>query len=133
MSVVWSDEYAIGVPEIDEQHKKLFELAGDMLDLLKNDLIMDKYDEIVKLLDELQAYTKYHFEAEEAYMEKIGSRKLLIQKFSHKEFLDKIACVDLNQIDNAQNQYLMEILNFVLDWLVEHIMKEDKQITAPAE
>jgi hemerythrin len=126
--IEWKDEYAIGIKEIDEQHEKLFEIAGRMFALLRNDLLMDKYDSIVEIIDELKDYTRYHFEAEEAYMEKIGYRKFLSQKVTHKDFLDKMDEIDLQRIDNGQNQYLMDILNFVLDWLVEHILKEDKLI-----
>jgi hemerythrin len=126
--IEWKDEYAIGIKEIDEQHEKLFEIAGRMFALLRNDLLMDKYDSIIEIIDELKDYTRYHFEAEEAYMEKIGYRKFLSQKVTHKDFLDKMDEIDLQRIDNGQNQYLMDILNFVLDWLVEHILKEDKLI-----
>lgn len=126
--IEWKDEYAIGIKEIDEQHEKLFEIAGRMFALLRNDLLMDKYDSIVEIIEELKDYTRYHFEAEEAYMEKIGYRKFLSQKVTHKDFLDKMDEIDLQRIDNGQNQYLMDILNFVLDWLVEHILKEDKLI-----
>lgn len=126
--IEWKEEYAIGIKEIDEQHEKLFEIAGRMFALLRNDLLMDKYDSIVEIIDELKDYTRYHFEAEEAYMEKIGYRKFLSQKVTHKDFLDKMDEIDLQRIDNGQNQYLMDILNFVLDWLVEHILKEDKLI-----
>jgi hemerythrin len=36
--------------------------------------------------------------------------------------------IDVEQIDDGQNEYLIGILDFVSEWLVEHILKEDKLI-----
>lgn len=128
--ILWKNEYGTGVPSIDEQHQKLFEIANRIYDLLKNDLVTDKYNSIVEIINELKDYTHYHFEAEEKYMQSIGYAKFLSQKVAHNDFLEKMNEIDLTKIDNGQNKYLIGILNFVSDWLVEHIIKEDKLITS---
>lgn len=127
--VKWKDEYYIGIEAIDEQHKELFEIANRIYALLKNELILDKYNKIVEIIDELKNYTIYHFKAEEEYMQSIKYRKFLSQKVAHNDFLEKMNSIDVDKIDNGHNQYLMEILDFVCEWLVEHIIKEDKLIT----
>lgn len=124
----WKDEYCTGIAPIDEQHKELFRIANRIYDLLKNDLIPDKYDSIVAIISELQNYTRYHFKTEEDYMQQINYRRFLSQKAAHNEFLAKMDTIDLGKIDNSQNQYLIEILDFVLDWLAGHIVKADKLI-----
>lgn len=124
----WKDEYCTGIAPIDEQHKELFRIANRIYDLLKNDLIPDKYDSIVAIISELQNYTRYHFKTEEDYMQQINYRRFLSQKAAHNEFLAKMDAIDLGKIDNSQNQYLIEILDFVLDWLAGHIVKADKLI-----
>lgn len=126
--VIWEDKYAIGVESIDEQHKELFEISNRIFDLLKNDLITDKYDSIIEIIKELKNYTIYHFEAEEEYMKNIGYKKLLSQKVAHNDFLEKMEGIHLEQIDNGHNEYLLGILDFVCEWLVEHIIKEDRLI-----
>ena len=127
---MWKEEYSIGMAEIDEQHKVLFELVNRVQELLSDEFIIDKYDGIIEIINELKAYTIYHFKAEEEYMLTIGHKKFFSQKVSHKDFLDKMDSIDLTQIDNDQNKYLNEILYFVCDWLVTHILEEDKLITA---
>jgi len=122
------DDYCTGIAPIDEQHKELFSIANRIYDLLKNDLIPDKYDSIVAIIGELQSYTRYHFKTEEDYMQRINYRRFLSQKAAHNEFLAKMDAIDLGKIDNSQNQYLIEILDFVLDWLASHIVKADKLI-----
>ena len=124
----WKDEYCTGIAPIDEQHKELFSIANRIYDLLKNDLIPDKYDSIVAIISELQNYTRYHFKTEEDYMQQINYRRFLSQKAAHNEFLAKMDAIDLGKIDNSQNQYLIESLDFVLDWLAGHIVKADKLI-----
>ncbi len=55
--IKWDNNYTIGIDFIDEQHQKLFEIADRIYNLLKNRLITDKYDEIIKIIDELKNYT----------------------------------------------------------------------------
>lgn len=129
MIIEWQDKYAIGVEEIDNQHKKLFELANNIYDLLKNDPTEDKYDKIIDLIEELRNYTIYHFNSEEEYMESIDYMRIFSQKIAHKNFIDKIMDIDLSQIDKNQDKYLIDTLNFIIDWLSEHIIKADHRIT----
>lgn len=58
--IKWSDEYLLGIDIIDEQHKELFRIAGDAYDLLKNEFYIDKYDRVVKLIEELKRYAAFH-------------------------------------------------------------------------
>lgn len=126
--IQWKEEYSVGFSLIDEQHKKLFEIANRAYDLLKNELLIDKYDRIAEIISELQDYTVYHFKTEEEYMQSIGYKKFFSQKVAHNDFLEKMKNIDLNKIDDGQNEYLLGILDFVGDWLVYHIIKQDKLI-----
>ena len=128
--VIWKHDYDIGIPAIDEQHKKLFDIANAIDKLLNNELMTDKYDHIVAIIEELQDYTSEHFAAEEAYMLANKYPKFLSHKVLHNEFIEKMGSIDLAKIDNEQNAYLKEILKFVIEWLVDHILKEDKLISS---
>ena len=66
-------EYYTGIAQIDEEHKKLFEIADEAYELYKNEFIPDKYDHIAKILNELRDYTKIHFQHEEEYMKSINA------------------------------------------------------------
>ena len=122
------EEYKIGVEQIDEQHKKLFELADQAYRLLKDDFSLDKYDKIVDIINELKEYTIFHFKSEEEYMESINYKKLFTQKIEHEKFIKAIEGVDLRHIDENQDESLVKILNYLNDWLTEHILKNDKLI-----
>lgn len=126
--ITWKPEYATGIPVCDEQHAKLFEIADRAYTLLQNDLSLDKYDKILAILEELKEYTLYHFASEEAHMKSIGYSKFLSHKVEHDDFIEKINGVDLYKVDENQEQYITEILNFLVDWIDKHIIGRDKFI-----
>ncbi|MGB9975588.1 bacteriohemerythrin [Thermovenabulum sp.] len=126
--IKWKDDYKIGIYEIDNQHRRLFEIAEDTYNLLKNEFILDKYDKIIELISELKDYAKYHFKSEEDYMEKIGYKRLLSHKVEHKDFIEKIDSIDVFKIDQNQEAYVMELLDFIVNWISNHILEKDKKI-----
>lgn len=121
----FKDEYKIGLPKIDAQHKKLFNIGESAYNLLKDSYAIDKYDKIVDILEELKDYTAEHFRDEEKFMESINYNRIFIQKVEHAEFIKKMDEIDLNKIDENQDEYIMDILNFLSDWLIHHILEKD--------
>lgn len=121
-------EYYTGIDFIDQEHSRLFEIANECYELLMNQFIPDKYDYIMEVLQQLKDYTRYHFKHEEEYMEGIGYKRLLSQKVAHNDFIDKLDNIDFNAIDENQKAVLLDLLDFLNTWLVEHIYKKDKLI-----
>ena len=122
------EEYYTGIEFIDQEHAKLFSICNEAYELLTNDFISDKYDYILRVLQELKNYTKYHFQHEEEYMLSIGYKRLLSQKVDHADFIEKLEGFDTENIDENQKSSLLELLDFLNDWLVSHIYKKDKLI-----
>ena len=127
-SFAFTDEYRIGVEIIDEEHEELFRIIKRANDLITAELLHDKYDEIMGVLGELRNYTVQHFNDEEEYMESINYEGLEIQKKTHEMFVDKLNEINLEDLDDNQQQYLVELVDFLLMWLVNHILKMDKKI-----
>ena len=96
--------------------------------LVKAELLHDKYDEIVGILDKLKNYTQEHFQDEEEYMESINYLGLPAQKMAHRAFVSKLEEIDLDQVDQNQQGYLEELMGFLFGWLSNHILKSDKLI-----
>ncbi len=124
----FKDEYRIGVEHLDKEHERLFEIADKAYTVLMDDYIHDKYDYIVEILNELKEYSMIHFQHEEEYMASIHYRKLLSQKVEHQDFMDKVNEYDLTQIDENQKEAIFGILEFLNEWLIDHIVKSDKLI-----
>lgn len=122
------DEYKTGIDFIDEQHARLFEIADEAYNLLNNDFTIDKYDNVVEIIDELKDYTKFHFESEEKYMASINYKRRFTQKIEHDNFIKKLEEVDYKKIDENPDQFVLKILEFLNAWLTEHIIHNDKLI-----
>ena len=127
-SFAFTSKYEVGVPSIDEEHRQLFALIEETDRVIHSELLHDKYDEIVSIIDGLRDYTLFHFKNEEAYMESVGYEGLEAQKITHQAFIDKLNEIDLFDVDENQQQSLEELIGFLLNWLVNHIMKMDKKI-----
>ncbi|MDF2944601.1 MAG: hypothetical protein K0S01_3459 [Herbinix sp.] len=124
----FKDEFRTGIESIDKEHAKLFEITNRAYETLVDEFIPDKYDYIVEILDELKDYTVTHFQHEEEYMMSIRYKKLFSQKAEHEEFIEKVSSYDLSNLDENQKDAILEILNFLADWLVHHILESDKLI-----
>jgi hemerythrin len=124
------EEYKIGVPQIDAEHERLFEIGERAYKLLKDSYAIDKYDKIVEVIEELKEYTVYHFKDEEDYMESINYKRLFSQKVDHAEFIKKIEEVDLSEVDKDHDEAIMGILTFLNEWLIHHILEKDLLISA---
>ncbi|MDF2594671.1 MAG: hemerythrin-like metal-binding protein [Clostridia bacterium] len=128
--LVWKEEYSIGVPLIDEQHQHMFEIGNSAYELLKDDFCTDMYDGVVEIIKELKEYTKLHFKTEEEYMLSIKYNKYFSQKVEHDDFIQKINEVDFDKVDDNPKKYIEDILGFVFNWTLDHILQKDKLIKA---
>lgn len=127
----FTDKYRTGITMIDDQHQKLFDIIREANTLVQDKMLHDKYDEIMDILDELHDYTEEHFQDEEAYMKEIGYPKLPQQISAHRAFIDKLVKLDLGDIDfidEHQQEYLEDLIIYLLDWLTHHILIMDHQI-----
>jgi hemerythrin len=126
--LVWKDDYAIGVDIIDAQHQHLFEIGNSAYQLLKDDFCTDKYDGVVQVINDLREYTKFHFKTEEDYMLKIKYNKYFSQKVEHDDFIQKIDEINLDDVDEDPKKHIEDILSFIFNWTLEHILQKDKLI-----
>ena len=78
-------------------------------------------------------YTQEHFRDEETYMSEIGYPDLEKQQKAHASFIEKINDINLDDLDENQQDYLEDMIAFLLNWLSVHILHMDKQIGAFAK
>lgn len=127
----FTEKYMVGIELIDNEHRRLFEIIADVDKLIHEELLHDKYDEIMRLLGELKDYTEFHFEDEESLMERIHYPKLDIQRRAHSAFIERLVGINLSELDDMddnQQEYLLELMTFLQNWLINHILKADKLI-----
>lgn len=126
-----SDDFLTGIELIDEEHRQLFDIIGRAYAVMEDEYAYDKYDAIVSILTELKEYTIFHFSDEENYMQSIGYDGYEAQKKVHDAFIEKIVDLDFGQMeamDDNQSQFLKELMDFLTEWLIGHILNMDKKI-----
>lgn len=125
------EEYLTGILMIDEEHKKLFEIAQSIYELQQEEFMIDKYDNLKVILEELKEYTLTHLDHEEAYMQSINYKRFFMQKVEHDRFRDQIEDMNFQLIDESSDEMITDVLNLITNWLVEHILENDKLIGQP--
>jgi hemerythrin len=124
----FTDAYKTGIELVDEEHKKLFEIIRETNDVIHAELLHDKYDAIVQIIGELKEYTVKHFTDEEKYMESIHYEGIHQQRIAHNAFVERLEEINFDDMDENQEEYLDELIHFLLEWLTNHILKMDKKI-----
>jgi hemerythrin len=123
-------EYETGIYKIDKEHRRLFELADDCYNLLKDDSFDNKYEKVKNVINELKDYAKFHFSEEEKLMESVKHKQIFTHKLQHDYFIEKIDAIDIEDIDDIesnQDQYIIDILTFIVAWIRQHILSKDAQ------
>ena len=128
MKYEFTKDFLTGIEFIDKEHARLFELANETYDLLHDELVTDKYDRIVDLIEELRDYTKTHFAHEEEFMESIHYQHIWSERHQHAMFIKRLGEVDFTQVDDKQQEYVIHVLDFLAKWLQGHIKGMDKRI-----
>nr|CRH04751.1 Putative bacteriohemerythrin [Candidatus Magnetococcus massalia] len=118
----WYDRYAIGIEDVDEEHKKL--LA--MINLLLVGLRMEDVNGANMALNELLLYTKYHFEHEEMFLEREGYSKLNSHKKLHENMIKQIIGLKLDFRGGLDEKLYLQTADTLRAWLYDHIQNHDK-------
>ncbi len=121
--IEWNSNISVNVADIDTQHKKLVNL----INTLHEAMTQGKGKEILgKVLDELVDYTKTHFSFEEGKMQAAGYKQYLSHKLEHDRFTRQV--MDLQkQYHDGKATITIDVLNFLKDWLVNHIQGVDRK------
>lgn len=117
----WSDEFRVGLDEVDDQHRWLF----DATNRLHAEMSKEAKDRslIGAIIEGLMDYTMNHFIAEEELFERHGYPHAQTHKMQHDKFTASV----LNTLTDFENglEIGTEVLVLLKDWLVQHIMKTD--------
>lgn len=123
----WSEKLSVGVQQFDSEHKKLVGMVNDLFDAVQAGRGKDILGPI---LDGLIGYTKTHFANEERYMTQHGFPALAAHKAEHDALTKQVVEVEKKFRAGATAVLSLEVMNFLKNWLVKHILGTDKGYTA---
>jgi hemerythrin len=125
---LWDPSLAVGVAEIDEQHRELFAALGRLHVALQRRCAPG---EVQPLLDFLDSYAAAHFGTEERLMERRGYPRLAAHVAQHRSFVD--ACARLRVDAAAGGASILHALRLgseITTWLRRHVMQADLELAA---
>jgi hemerythrin len=128
MTIGWSEELALGVTEIDNQHKELFSRFAKLAAACSEG---KGKDEILKLLLFLEDYVKEHFAAEERLQLRHAYPQYATHKSEHTRFMAEVAKLASEFKAEGATLSLVIMTNKALaSWLVQHIKRTDMEFAA---
>ncbi len=120
----WKDEYAISEPRIDAQHRRLFELAGNLHSAM---LAGQAKNVLGGLLNELIAYTREHFSTEESLMRRCSYPDFQRHKIQHDDLTFTVLAFR-RDFEAGKVALSVELLGFLKEWLAHHIAESDRRV-----
>lgn len=129
--MTWKDDLATGVQAIDFEHKQLCDAIDRLLDACKQG---KGRQEVINTVVFLLEYTKKHFSHEEVIQKQSGYPKCAEHKILHDNFIKDLTLVK-NDIEKngVEITTVGEVNSMLIDWLLNHIKKVDKEIAQYAK
>lgn len=119
----WTDSLALGIVEIDLQHKQLVGMVNDLHDAM----LQGKANDVLGvMLRRLATYTDTHFATEERYFDRFGYDGAAVHKLQHRQFGDKVA--DFRRgFEEGRVLLSVDVMSFLKTWLVDHMSGIDQK------
>ncbi len=122
---MWSEEYATGIAELDDQHKEVI----TAIENLNRKLNSNAFDtSIAVALTVLLKQLKDHFRVEEQYMAELQSPDLPAHKKEHDDFLNLVN-EQLEAHRSHQCRFDAALLGVISDWMINHFEGMDAQFS----
>lgn len=128
--ILWREEFSIGVPSIDDQHKRLLAMLNQLNSFDHERASNDpETSHLMELLENLNEYAAGHFLNEEALMRKhlAPDENTVNHVVAHRSYWTIILTLKNRFLkgDAKVNRDLVEYLN---GWWINHILKTDLEM-----
>lgn len=127
MRIEWTDEFKLGLPAIDTEHRELLELCNQFLDATQRDASIR---DLAGILGQLILRTRAHFLAEERMLDRHNYPGLAIHKAEHERLLTLADTLQARYDAVGQDEEIRalttETAEFLQSWLLDHIRSNDR-------
>lgn len=128
----WNNHFGMGIPAFDQEHRRIFEIAGQILEIVQAPGI-DEARRMLALrqgLNRLVSCFSKHAAQEEAYMRETGYGGYGLHKMLHDDFRST-QMAKYRQIverDVCNKEEVWDFIGSEIGWLLEHIATADMAI-----
>jgi hemerythrin-like metal-binding protein len=119
----WNEKVSVNVRVLDEQHKRFFEILGNLYD--SKGRVNDPQFLSARVW-ELSMYAVVHFDTEELMMSEYSFSEYEEHRKEHEAFKEKVA-IFRKDLEMGQTSLTLEMITFLTGWLEHHILNVDQQ------
>jgi len=123
-AIHWSDEYRIGIPAVDHEHRMLIALINEILDQAQ---YRRHGPELADCLGELHASIAAHFALEEKVMADRSYADYAAHKADHEQLLDDIHDL-MDEVEAPENLDLKVFSEHLSEWFLGHFSSHDARL-----
>ncbi len=121
--LIWNDDLTIGNKKIDDEHKRIFAKANEIINLS----VDSTWEEIKGVFTFLMEYAINHFHEEERIMLEISYENFLDHRSQHNYFIEELYKIyNKLGIEDLREEGIKELKELMINWVNEHINGEDK-------
>jgi hemerythrin-like metal-binding protein len=121
--MTWNAKYSVGVHTLDDQHSVLFDILNDLHSAMMKGQAQNLTGPLLKKLLE---YTRTHFKDEETLLARTTYPGLAAHRILHQDLVKQVERY-VERFDRGEITLNVHLLNFLRDWLTNHIQKTDHE------
>ncbi|MBI9084424.1 MAG: hemerythrin family protein [Desulfobacterales bacterium] len=121
--IQWTPALSVGIEEIDNQHRNLFDLINRATAMQASS---GRFEAVSDLIREMIRYSDEHFKTEDAVMIGADFPLFATHRREHQKYMEKIR-VFVDGIKGERQDLIEEILDFLAVWWLEHITESDSR------
>lgn len=122
--ITWKNEFNIGVPSVDEEHRQLIKLINEIHGYLNDD---EREFFVDDFLGEIYARIAAHFALEEKWMREHGYDQFREHKAEHEKLLDDIRDI-MDAYDDKANFDEATLSDRLSSWFTGHFKTMDARL-----
>lgn len=121
--IEWTPALEVGLEQMDRQHRQLVKILNELHQAM---LAGSHPRDVMRVMEELILYTKYHFNTEERLMAEAGYPGAARHRQKHQALTAKVEEF-ASEVLKGRATVSLSVLQFLKDWLNKHILGTDKE------
>ncbi|MCP4671462.1 MAG: hemerythrin family protein [Desulfobacula sp.] len=117
----WESKYSVGIEEIDNHQKKMFELFNELID--KKELKLET-KEYINMIARINEYSRLYFSIEEKLLKKNGYPDFGEHAIAHRQFTKSFISLRREIAEDVEN-LSYDVIDELRNWMINHILTFD--------